>query len=276
MTYTFLVPPSLGAARTQARAELLEGSLGHELGVDIRVGVPRDYDDLARTLLAKQAELVWAPAAVLAQLDEARAVLRAVRGGQGTYHSALVARADGATTMATLSGKRAAWVDRLSAGGYLLPISWLRSQGIEPNIVFEKQDFLGSHRAVIEAVLDEHYDVAAVSTPTRDAVALERALAFYAGGAAPKLMVIGVSDAAPNDALVITTKVDAETAERITNKLVPPPNKGRTPSFLLTAMEAERLERTTLDDYRAMRSLLWSRRSELPPRRPDSGPPSRR
>lgn len=269
MTYTFLVPPSLGAARTKARAELLEGSLGHELGVQIRVEVPRDYDELARTLLGGHAELVWAPAAVVAQLDDARAVLRAVRGGQGTYHSALVARADGATTVASLSGKRAAWVDRLSAGGYLLPITWLRSQGIEPNIVFEQQDFLGSHRAVIEAVLDGKYDVAAVSTPTRDSIALERALSFYAGGAAHKLVVIGVTDAAPNDALVITAKVDAETAERIANKLVPPPNRGRTPSFLLTAMEAERLERTTLDDYRAMRSLLWSRRH-------DGGPPSRR
>lgn len=265
MKTIFLVPPSLGAARSQARAELLEGSLGHELGVSIDVQVARDYDELAQKTFAKEVELVWAPSAVLAQLDEARVVLRAIRGGHGSYHSALVGRADKRLTPGTLGGARAAWVDRLSAGGYLLPLAWLRGQGIEPNLVLAQQDFLGSHRAVIDAVLDGHYDLCAVSTPSRSPKALETALAFYAGGAASKLSVIGVSDAAPTDALVITNKVDPEVAEHFAERLVP--KTRRTPSFLLTAMEAERLERTTLDEYRAMRTLLWGRRSERPPSR---------
>lgn len=263
MKYTFLVPPSLGAARSQARAELLTGSLGHELGVTVDVQVARDYDELAQKTYAREAELVWAPSAVLAQLDEARVVLRAIRGGHGRYHSALVGRSDQRLTVGTLGGARAAWVDPLSAGGYLLPIAWLRSQGIEPNLVLKQQDFLGSHRAVIDAVLDGHYDICAVSTPSRDPKALENALAFYAGGAAGKLAIIGVSDAAPTDALVITTKVDADLAEMFAQRLVPSAGR-RTPSFLLTAMEAERLERTTLDEYRALRTLLWGRRSERP------------
>lgn len=265
MKLIFLVPPSLGAARSQARAELLEGSLGHELGVSIDVQVARDYEELAQKTYGKEAELVWAPSAVLAQLDEARVVLRAIRGGHGAYHSALVGRADARLTPGTLGGARAAWVDPLSAGGYLLPLAWLRGQGIEPNLVLKQQTFLGSHRAVIDAVLDGHFDLCAVSTPSRDPKALETALAFYAGGAASKLSVIGVSDAAPTDALVITSKVDPEQAEVFAERLLP--RSRRTPSFLLTAMEAERLERTTLDQYRAIRTLLWGRRSERPPPR---------
>ena len=46
MKTIFLVPPSLGAARSQARAELLSGSLGHEIGVTVDVQVARDYDEL--------------------------------------------------------------------------------------------------------------------------------------------------------------------------------------------------------------------------------------
>jgi ABC-type phosphate/phosphonate transport system substrate-binding protein len=265
MPYTLLVPPSLGAARASARAELLESSLASELGIDVRVHVAADYGELQRDALANTAELVWAPAAVIAQLDEVRALLRAVRGGFGRYHSAIVARADKRVTVDTLRGLKAAWVDPLSAGGYLLPLAWLRGQGIEPNLVFDQQDFLGSHRAVVDAVLDGKYDIAAVSTPSREEAALQKCLAFYAGGAAERLRVIGVSDSAPCDALIITTKLDAAAADRIVQKLAP--IRGRTPSFLLTAMEAERLERAPLDEYREMRSLLWAKRSDRPPSR---------
>ncbi len=262
MPYTLLVPPSLGAARASARAELLESSLAGELGIDVRVHVAKDYSELQRDALANAAELVWAPSAVIAQLDEVRALLRAVRGGVGRYHSALVARADKKVNVGALRGLKAAWVDPLSAGGYLLPLAWLRGQGIEPNLVFDRQDFLGSHRAVIDAVLDGHCDVAAVSTPSKDEEALKRALSFYAGGAADRLRVIGVSDSAPTDALIVTTKLEPAAAERVVQKLAP--IRGRTPSFLLTAMEAERLERAPLEEYKEIRSLLWAKRSERP------------
>ena len=266
MPYSLLVPPSLGAARASARAELLESSLTNELATEVRVRVAHDYGELQRDTLAGAAELVWAPSAVIAQLDDARAILRAVRGGHGHYHSALIALGRRKLTLSTLNRARAAWVDPLSAGGYLLPLAWLRGQGIEPNLVFDRQDFLGSHRAVVDAVLEGDYDVCAVSTPSREPDALQKCLAFYAGAAAHQLTVLGVSDAAPTDALVLTTKLEPATAERIANKLIPPPTKGRTPSFLLTAMEAERLERGSLDEYRAIRSLLWAKRSELPPK----------
>lgn len=262
MPYTLLVPPSLGSARASARAELLESSLAGELGIDVRVRVASDYSELQREALAGTPELVWAPSAVIAQLEDARALLRAVRGGVGRYHSALIARADKRVTVGAMRGLKAAWVDPLSAGGYLLPLVWLRGQGIEPNLIFDRQDFLGSHRAVVDAVLEGTYDVAAVSTPSRDPAALQRSLAFYAGGAADRLAVIGVSDSAPTDALVITTKLDVIAADKLVQKLAPA--RGRTPSFLLTAMEAERLERVALDEYKELRSLLWARRSDRP------------
>lgn len=262
MPYTLLVPPSLGSARATARAELLESSLAGELGIDVRVRVASNYGELRNDTLAGTPELVWAPSAVIAQLDDARAILRAVRGGTGRYHSALVARLDKKVTVDSLRGLKAAWVDPISAGGYLLPLAWLRGQGIEPNLVFDRQDFLGSHRAVVDAVLDGTYDVAAVSTPSREPEALLRSLQFYAGSAADRLTVIGVSDSAPTDALVVTTKLDQPSADRIVQKLAP--IRGRTPSFLLTAMEAERLDRVPIDEYKAIRSLLWARRSERP------------
>lgn len=263
MKFRLIVPPSLGAARTSARAELLASSLGTELGLDIDVRIARAYDELRDQVTRAEVELAWAPAAVLAQVDDARAVLRAVRGGHAEYHSAILARAGAGISLASLSGRRAAWVDPLSIGGHLLAVRHLRKQGIEPNLVFDRQDFLGSHRAVVDALLDGTYDVAAVSAPASDAASLQRAVEFYAGGAEGKLTVIGVTDSAPTDAFLVTTCVDPEEAERIAARLAPPKGR-RAPSFLLTAMEAERLERTDLAPYHALKSLLWGRRSLAP------------
>ncbi|MGZ3422253.1 MAG: phosphate/phosphite/phosphonate ABC transporter substrate-binding protein [Polyangiales bacterium] len=257
-----IVPPSLGGARTNARAELLQTGMSSEIGREVVVRAAETYAELRDAVLSASIELAWAPAAVLAEMQEAHVVLRSVREGHARYHSALIARSDRHVSMATLSGTRAAWVDPLSVGGHLLAVAWLRSQGIEPTLVFEEEKFLGSHRAVVDAVLDGTADLAAVSVPSVEDAQLQKSLAFYAGGAAVALEVVGVTDSAPTDALVITTKLSKAEAERIAQCLLP--KKGRSPGFLLTAMEAERLERSELADYRELGSLLWRRKTERP------------
>ncbi len=268
MSYTLLVPPSLGTARAAARAELVATSLAGELGIDVKVRVAADYAEVRRDTLSAAVELSWAPSAVIAELEEARAVLRAVRSGNGFYHSAIITRADNGLTLHSLQKKRAVWVDPLSLGGYLLPMAWLRGQGIEPNLAFDTQEFLGSHRDVVDAVLEGRADIAAVSTPTREPQAVKQSLELYARGASDRLQVLGVTDPAPTDALVVTIRVESNAADRLVKKLLPPLGRGRTPSSLLTAMEAEKLERGTLDEYKALRSLWWTKRAtSSPPRK---------
>jgi phosphonate transport system substrate-binding protein len=258
-----IVPPSLGGARTNARAELLQTSMSNELERPVEVRGAATYAELRDVVLSASIEMAWAPAAVISEMSEARAVLRSVREGNDRYHSALIARSDRNVHVATLAGKRAAWVDPLSVGGHLLAVAWLRGQGIEPTLVFGEQKFLGSHRAAVDAVLDGTADFTAVSVPSIEDAQLKKSLVFYAGGAASALQVIGVTDSAPTDALVITTKVSVQEAERIAECLLP--KKGRSPGFLLSAMEAERLERTDLAEYRELGSLLWRRTVSVRP-----------
>jgi ABC-type phosphate/phosphonate transport system substrate-binding protein len=238
---------------------MLQSSMANELGRPVEVRAAGSYGELRDQLLATSVEIAWAPAAILAELPEARVVLRALRGGHSRYHSALIARAGRGIALDKLSGLRAAWVDPLSVGGHLLATAHLRALGIEPNLVFAQQDFLGSHRAVVDAVMDGTHDVTAVSTPDADTDAAQKSLSLYAGNAADRLAVIAVTASAPTDALVITSKVPAADAERIAKVLA---KKG----FLLSAMEAERLERASLDDYRALESLLWRKPKTIRPR----------
>ncbi len=269
----FLVPPSLGAARAEARAELLGDklSLGRD-GLDpLTVTVAADYEALERAVRSADAELVWAPSAVCALLAESpgrpvRAVLRAIRRGRSSYHSAIVARPSDGRSLGALTNARAGWVDPLSAGGYLLAASYLRQKGIEPNIAFSEQTFLGSHRAVIDALLEGRVDIGAVSAPSADHEEAHAAMRFYAGRAGVALAILAITEAIPNDALIVTAASSIEEGERLANLLAPPPGR-RAPSLLLTAMEADRLERTTLDSYRTVRGLLSSRRWSEAPRK---------
>ncbi|MFO0684086.1 MAG: PhnD/SsuA/transferrin family substrate-binding protein [Sandaracinus sp.] len=255
-----LLPPSVGVARAKARGELLEASLSNELGDTVVVEVASDYAAVTRGVREAAVELVWAPSAVCAEIeDDARSIWKTVREGRSAYRSALVARVDARLSLERLAGKRAAWVDALSIGGYLLVRGHLRDRGLDPDAVFASQRFLGTHPAALEAVLDGTADVAAVSVPGPDAEHVTQALALHAGRAgATQLSAIATTDPAPNDALVVTKALDAERAAALVGRVFPPVGRGRVAALCL-AMEAEGFERAQPGEYRKLRALLAER-----------------
>jgi ABC-type phosphate/phosphonate transport system substrate-binding protein len=269
---TFVLPPSLGPAKATARAELLESALARALDEPVKVVVAGSYAELEDLALSGKAEVVWAPAAVCAMLPSARAIFTIVRGGRSSYRSALVARRDATLTIDSLAGTRAAWVDPLSAGGYVLVVAMLRERGMDPDKLFASQAFLGSHRAAVEAVLHDEADVTAVSIADADAEALEERLRWYAGPAGARLTTVAITDLCPSDAIVITTATSETRAKELAEKLVPKTAHARARSRLLSALEAEGLVAADIADYRMLRSAL--RQATLGPR--PSAPPSGR
>lgn len=282
MPLVFVLPPSLGAAKATARAELLEHALVRTLDAPVRVVVATSYADIGERIASGEAQLAWAPAAVCAELAAVQAVFTIVRGGRATYRSALVGRREQPLTLDTLAGARAAWVDPLSAGGYLLVAAMLRERGIEPDRTFATQAFAGSHRAALEDVLHGAADVTAVSVVSSDAEAIAERLRWYVGPSGDRLAPLGLSAVCPNDALVLTTALSDEEAARLADKLVPTTASARARSRLLSALEAEGLVRADLGVYLPLRSALLRpapavRRSVLPPpARPSQWPPRSR
>lgn len=256
----FLVPPSVGVSRAQARGELLQRALTQELGEPVRVEVAEDYASLAEDALAGRAELVWAPAAVCAELEErARAVFRVVRHGRSTYRSALVARRADRLSLTRLGGTRAAWVDPLSLGGGRLVLHHLRKLGIDPDATFGSQAYLGTHPAALAAVIERSADVAALSVDGPLDEHVVEALELHGGRvAATELALITVTDAAPNDALVLTDALDASRAEALLDRVFPRGEPTPRPRSLCLAMEAEAFERARPGEYAALRAILSS------------------
>ena len=253
----FLFPPSLGRARASARAEFLQGALSEALGDEIEIDVAADYHALEARALAGEAEIVWAPSGVCARIEAgARAVYKVVRGGSATYRAALVARAGSGISLANLEGKKAAWVDPLSVGGYLLIRAHLVARGIEPDTTFAEQRFVGSHPAVVAAIVHGDADVGAVTVPRIDEASVREAIGIYVGTVAGRIEVITISDEAPTDAIVLTRKLGAADARRIEALLAPEGIDVRPPTCLLDVMQAQTLVRARPGEYQEVLRLV--------------------
>jgi ABC-type phosphate/phosphonate transport system substrate-binding protein len=254
---SFLFPPSLGRARASARAEFLQSALSNAFGEPIHVDVSHDYRDLEERALSGEADMVWAPAGVCARIEgAARAVFKAVRGMSSTYRAALVARTGSGVTLAALERKTAAWVDPLSVGGYLLVRSHLTSLGIDPDRTFREQRFVGSHPAVVAAIIHGEVDVGAVTVPRMDEASVREAIRIYVGDVASRIEVVTISDEAPTDAIVITRHMPTYDAKRMESMLAPNGMDVRPPACLLDVMQAETLLRARPGEYMGVLRMI--------------------
>jgi phosphonate transport system substrate-binding protein len=252
---TLLMPPSLGAAKATARAELFDGALSTELGETIVVAVASSYKELCDRALAGDVHMVWAPAGICSQLEpSARAIFKVVRYQSTTARSALVARRKDRLSMARLRGKHAAWVDPLSVGGYLLAVAHLRRCGVEPDVVFATQVFLGNHPAVLEAILHGEADVGAVTIGGDDDRMVATALRTYVGAASEYIDVIELTACAPTDAFVLCGSIPPPLADKIARVLSP--GWTRTPWKLLSILEAECLVPARKGEFDGVAALL--------------------
>lgn len=140
-------------------------ALGDILGGSIEVHTAASHEALEADFAAGRTQLVWSsPALALSspRLRSAVPVVASVREGVAYYHSVLVVRKSSPiASPLSLRGACVAWVARTSASGYIFPRVALAGHGIDPTTLFLREDFLGAHGAVVEAVQRGHAHVGA-------------------------------------------------------------------------------------------------------------------
>ena len=139
--------------------------LANATGVKVTAHGMWHYHHLLEALKAGEVDLVWLPP-ILALRATARAgcipIALPVRHGVSSYSTALFTRPDSEiVSIDDLRGVSAAWVDRQSAAGYLIIRAYLRSKGIDTEVAFTHEKFLGTHDAVAAAVIEGEVDVGA-------------------------------------------------------------------------------------------------------------------
>ena len=212
----FLTPPSLGEVKEYVRAELLARTLTQRLGCPVTVETTTTYQELLERAERGEAEVVWATAELCDKLaPNARAILRAVRGGRAVYHAAFVCRADEPLTLEALGGTSMAWVTRWSAAGYVLPRAHLIESGIDPDATFSEQKFWHTYRRALGAVLGGDADVAAIYCAHPDERTVRAALAQHVGARELELLPFAYTRATRADGVVLTQSLPESQVEPV-------------------------------------------------------------
>lgn len=256
-TLRLLLPPSVGAARARARAQLLDQSLRADLEEKVSIRVADGYSDLAARVERGETDLVWMPPTICAKLEpHLRRIYKCIRYGGASYRSALVVRGGELESLEELTGKRAAWVDRLSVGGYLLAIGELKRAGVEPSKLDSR--FVGSYPDALAALLENKADVCALMVRDETEAALRDALAANGGKvAADRLTSLRTTRSSPNDAVGLTRTLSERRMERISERVFETEGT-RSSAALCLALEAEGFVRADPTEYEALRRMLPS------------------
>lgn len=158
----FGVVVSWGADALGPKVEKLLRWMSKHADVELELHEAATYEELANEVRKGRIDIAWLPPIVRVRLGaEVTALGSILRDGRLTYETALIVRKDSKVkSIADLKKARAGWVDRWSAAGFVLPRVNLALFGIDPRTFFRTETFHGTHRAVVEALLEGACDVA--------------------------------------------------------------------------------------------------------------------
>ncbi len=268
----FGATPYLGDEGTREVFAAIAVALGESLGVPVRFVVARDYQHLIDLAVRGDLEIMQlSPLSYVKaqeQLPNLRLIASSTSFGTDSYSSFLVVRTDSELQhLRDLRPRgngrgakaRLALVDRNSASGFLLPYLALREHGVDPERDLDVQ-FLGSHEATLQAVLDGKADVAAVSSGTLHSARTGESLG------PGNLRLLYKAGRLPYDAVCVSPKLSESTAQRIAAALGMLDTRNARGREVLrrsrgmtgwTATDPSRYERLRAS-WRQLRSLRWS------------------
>jgi len=212
--------PSESTEKVTANGKVLAELLEKSTGLKYQIYVASDYTALVEALRSGQVQIAWlAPFAyVLAeQKADARVLLKSVRHGQAAQYSAIIVKDSSAyKKVEDLQGKNIAWTDPTSSSGHIMPKSALIAQGIDPDTLFKKQLWGGSHESVVMAVMNGTVDAGA--TYSDDAPGTTGSWSKYEkslGAKATKLRAVFVTPPMPSDTVTAAGKFFDSQPEKV-------------------------------------------------------------
>jgi phosphonate transport system substrate-binding protein len=167
--------------------------------------------------------------------------------GTSTYHGLLFVRKDsGITGVEDMKGKRFAFVDKATTAGWLLPLYYFKTQGVDdPSTWLKETYFAGTHEGVINDVLDRKADIGAA----------KNTIFWLLSSADPRiseeLSILTKSPDVPENALCVRTDLDESLKNDLRIALLSM-DQDETGKQILHSFGAARFIDTTEADYTAV------------------------
>jgi phosphate/phosphite/phosphonate ABC transporter binding protein len=136
-----------------------------KIGYKVRTMIVKDYDALSEGMKEGIIDVAWFSPFAYVNAHEKIGIEPLVTPrvyGKVSYNGCIITHKDsGISNIGGLRGRSFAYVDEGSASGYLYARHSIKSEGLNPNTIFSKTAYLGSHDSVIKAVLSREYDAGA-------------------------------------------------------------------------------------------------------------------
>lgn len=208
-----------GVVSNPAVAEFCS-ALSDAMGVEVSAGVYPDYLALLDAMTDGHVDLAWLPPVLAlraASKGKTVPVALPVREALEWFSAALFTREGSPIgSLQDLSSTSVAWVDPQSASGYLVIRAWMRSLGIDLRAAFGKEHFLGSHDAVVEAVLRGAVEVGATYAHLGEDMKGVRS----AGWGDAKVRVLALAGPIPSDVVAASVRLPVPVIRFIRDVLV--------------------------------------------------------
>ena len=220
----FAFTPSQDVQRITASGNAIASALANATGLKWKVVVPTSYSAQIESMCAGQTDIAAiAPLQMTLMLDKqcGTPVLGALRNDPSTktlsttYKSQiLVSKASGITDLAGLKGKKFAFVDPISASGYLFPSLLVKDKtGQEPKTFFSQTIFAGGHDKAALAVYTGQVDGAATFIDVRDNAGMPADIK-------DKTTVIDTAGPIPNDGVAVAKSLPSEIVSQVQQALI--------------------------------------------------------
>jgi phosphonate transport system substrate-binding protein len=219
----FAFTPSQDVARITASGNAIASALASATGLRWKVIVPTSYAAQIESMCAGQTDIAAiAPLAMTLMLDKGcgTPILGALRkdekGQLATTYNAqiLVQTASGITDLNGLKGKKFAFVDPISASGYLFPSLLVKNKtGLEPKAFFSSTIFAGGHDKAALAVYSGQVDGAATFNDVRTSAGMPADILT-------KTKVIDAAGPIPNDGVAVAKGFPADVQATVTQALI--------------------------------------------------------
>ncbi len=246
-------------------------------GLALTPRIASGYGELVSGVEKRELALAWLPPVPTVDLDSrgaATVLVIPARRGATSAPAAFVVRRGGPKTIEELRGRRAAWVHRDSAAGYLFPRMHLAAKGIEILRFFSRELFVHSHAAVVDAVVSGEADVGATFCNVENGKVVRSAWLDDKGEAVRPVEALMTIGPIPNDALVASSHLPAGDRSAVTRWLLSlngarDAEKARALELFGRLLGATDFRVAATDHYEALRHTLRAARARgqdaLPP-----------
>lgn len=250
------------APAASALLEVVCEELRQRTALTIDAVVFRSYDKLVAGMSAGEIDVAWTPPLLAIELERAkvaRIALSARRLGKADYSSAIFVKRDSSfNSLKDLAGKKAAWVARESSAGYVVPRLKLLAAGLDPEKDLAEQSFRRTHEAVVRVVQSGEADFGATFAHFEPGKDEPSASGWQDSGVTnADVRILAVAGPIPSDVIALSTRLDAERAEKVVSAL----REMGEPVRLL--LNADGFDRPELSHFDKLRELVEAaRRSE--------------